>query len=139
MTLSKLHVLVVEDDPSTRSGYTELLSRYGFATRAAQNGIAALREIRSRKPDILLSDLEMPEMNGYELLSIVRRAYPEVRTVAMSGAYGGDDIPPGVAADAFYAKGGFQISRLLAILNEVAAPTFSAARHLPPDIAVSSV
>lgn len=54
----------------------------------------------------MLSDLNMPEMSGFELLSIVRRRFPEVSVIAMSGAYhSGDSVPGGVIADAFYAKG----------------------------------
>lgn len=117
-----MDVLIVEDDPTTRSGYTELLSRWGFRTRTAHNGLAALVQLRATKPHILLSDLEMPGMNGYELLSIVRRIYPEIRTVAMSGAYTGEKVPEGVCADAFYAKAGAGLSRLHTILNDVTRP-----------------
>jgi DNA-binding NarL/FixJ family response regulator len=59
-----------------------------------------------QSPDILFSDLNMPGMSGYELLSIVNRRFPEVKAVAMSGAFPGDTIPSGLAADAFYGKGG---------------------------------
>jgi len=48
----------------------------------------------------------MPEMSGFEFLSVVRRRFPEIPVVAMSGAYqGGDNVPGGVIADGFYAKG----------------------------------
>jgi CheY-like chemotaxis protein len=129
MTIGKIDVLVVEDDPVTSRGYMELLSLWGFATRAAHNGIAALAQIRSTRPDILLSDLDMPGMNGYELLSIVRRRYPEIRTVAMSGAFGGEQIPPGVAAEAFYPKGTGKYARLQTVLSELARPVAAADRE----------
>jgi hypothetical protein len=47
----------------------------------------------------------MPEMSGFELLSIVRRQFPTISLVAMSGAFSGTQIPCGVTADAFYEKG----------------------------------
>jgi CheY-like chemotaxis protein len=119
MTSNGIQVLVVEDDPMTRRAYAELLSNWGFATRTAQNGLAALVEIHQAKPDILLSDLEMPGMNGYELLSIVRRLHPEIPLVAMSGGYASDCVPAGVTADAFYAKSAGSCSRLRAILGEI--------------------
>ena len=56
-------------------------------------------------PEIPLSDLNMPEMSGFELLSIVRRQFPTISLVAMSGAFSGTQIPCGVTADAFYEKG----------------------------------
>ena len=120
MISNGIQVLVVEDDPVTRSAYTELLAHWGFATRAAHNGLAALIEIHRAKPDILLSDLEMPGMNGFELLSIVRRLYPEMPLVAMSGGYPCDKVPAGVMADAFYAKSAGPSSRLRGILSRIA-------------------
>lgn len=128
MTANGIDVLIVEDDPTVRSAYTELLSRWGFMTRTAHNGLAALVQLRAGKPDILLSDLEMPGMNGYELLSIVRRIYPEIRTVAISGAYAGEKVPDGVCADAFYAKAGTGLLRLHTILNNVIRPAVVRAR-----------
>ncbi len=44
-------------------------------------------------------------MSGFELLSVVRRRFPAIQVIAMSGAYSCDGVPPGVAADAFYQKG----------------------------------
>lgn len=52
-----------------------------------------------------MCDLEMPAMSGFELLSIVRRRFPAVPVIAMSGFYPGDTVPEGVIADAFYSKG----------------------------------
>lgn len=47
----------------------------------------------------------MPGMSGFELLSVVRRRFPQISNVAMSGAYVGDEVPSGVIADGFFAKG----------------------------------
>ena len=60
--------------------------------------------VRIRK--LIVSDLNMPQMSGFELLSVLRRRFPEILVIAMSGAYeSGDHVPGGVIADAFYAKG----------------------------------
>lgn len=67
--------------------------------------LLALVEIRKEIPDILLSDLNMPGMSGFELLSVVRSSFPSIRAIAMRGAFSGVEVPIGIAADAFYKKG----------------------------------
>jgi hypothetical protein len=59
----------------------------------------------------------MPQMSGFELLSVVRRRFPEILVVASSGAYDSSGVPNGVIADAFYAKGQEDASRLLEIIS----------------------
>jgi len=63
-----------------------------------------LEETRAEVPDILLSDLNMPGMSGFELLSVVRRRIPRIYVIATSGAFSGDVVPQGIAADASYEK-----------------------------------
>ena len=58
----------------------------------------------------------MPQMSGFELLSVVRRRFPEILVVASSGAYDSSAIPDGVIADAFYAKGQESAANLLEII-----------------------
>lgn len=79
----------------------------------------ALAEIRREAPEILISDLNMPEMSGFELLPLVRSEFPRIRLVAMSGAFSGEEIPLGVPADAFYPKGA-GVARLLGIMESFA-------------------
>ena len=56
----------------------------------------------------------MPQMSGFELLSVVRRRFPEIPVIAVSGAYEtGDRVPGGVIADAFFAKGQHHPDELL--------------------------
>jgi len=98
-------LLIVDDAPSIRMVLSQILAINGYTTRTAAEGFSALNEIRRQVPDFLISDLNMPGMSGFELLRVVRRQFPSIRTIAMSGAFSGDGIPPGVAADAFYQKG----------------------------------
>lgn len=84
--------------------------------RFAEDGLSALREIRQESPEILLTDLNMPGMSGFELLTEVRSLFPAIKVIAMSGAFCGSEVPPGVLADAFYQKGS-SVSTLLQILR----------------------
>jgi CheY-like chemotaxis protein len=77
-----------------------------------------LAAIRNEAPDILISDLNMPGMSGFELLCLVRRHFPAIQVVAMSGMFSGDEVPSGVAADAFYQKG-TGLDSLLRIMQEL--------------------
>jgi CheY-like chemotaxis protein len=105
MTISHKTILIVDDDAALRRALAMIFTDAGFDVYLAADGFSALAQMRHTIPDILLSDLNMPGMSGFELLSIVRRRFPAASVIAMSGAFTGDQIPPGVAADAFYAKG----------------------------------
>src|SRR5881392_2364239 len=60
-------VLIVEDEPTTRLGLTELVSTWGFTTESAADGQEALQRITTFRPSIIISDLVMPHMGGLEL------------------------------------------------------------------------
>ena len=112
-------LVVVDDSPLLLSVLSELFKERGYAVRTASDGFDALALIREQVPDILLSDLEMPGMSGFELLSVVRRRFPTIAVIAMSGAYSWATLSPGIAADGFYAKGSSSVCGLLQILAEI--------------------
>ena len=97
-------ILIAEDDESVRTSLAEIFRVLGHRVRCASDGLAALTEISQEIPEILLSDLNMSGMSGFELLPIVRRQFPAISLVAMSGAFSGTQIRCGVTAHAFYPK-----------------------------------
>jgi len=111
----KPNLLIVEDDPSIRSSLDRVFTDIGYSVMTAEDGLSALAVIREQVPDILLSDLNMPRMSGFELLSVVSRRFPDIPAIAMSGAFSGNTFPPGVSADAFYEKGSGMEALLKAI------------------------
>jgi CheY-like chemotaxis protein len=110
---SKTRILVVEDDVTVRVTISKLLEAAGYEVSTAVDGFDALLHLQQAIPDLILSDLNMPQMSGFELLSVVRRRFPEILVVASSGAYESNAIPDGVIADAFYAKGQVSAEKLL--------------------------
>jgi CheY-like chemotaxis protein len=106
-------LLIVDDEPSVRESLSQALTEVGYGVRSAEDGFSALREMRNEVPELLLSDLNMPGMSGFELLSVVRRRFPAIQVIAMSGLFSGDEVPSGVAADAYYQKG----SSILALMR----------------------
>ncbi|MGA2889034.1 MAG: response regulator [Terracidiphilus sp.] len=127
MPSTQAKLLIVDDEPAIRESLTRVLTEVGYSVRSAEDGFAALHEIRNEPPDLLLSDLNMPRMTGFELLSVVRLRFPAIRVIAMSGWFSGDEVPSGVAADAFYQKG----SSILALIRimETLPPLDRLTRH----------
>ena len=90
-TTSGERVLIVEDEPSTRLGLTELVRTWGFTTDSAADGEEALQRITVFRPTIIISDLVMPRMSGRELGQEIARRFPGLPVLFMSG-YTGEDV-----------------------------------------------
>ena len=103
-------ILVVDDEPSIRETVMLILQGEGFEVLTAADGIEGLHALSRSLPDLIISDLNMPRMTGFEFLAIVRQRFPHIATIAMSGAghYSGD----GFLADAFLQKGNYAIQEL---------------------------
>ena len=65
-------ILVCDDDPGVRGVLSRLLAREGFQVRTVESGEQALEEITNRSPDLLLLDVTMPGMTGFEVTRAVR-------------------------------------------------------------------
>src|SRR5207302_7384337 len=110
----KRRILVVDDDESVRDVFKLMLQEKGYEVATAKNGFDALLKLKEVViPDVIISDLNMPEMSGFEFLSVVRRRFPKISVIASSGAYGSRVVPTGVLADVFYAKGQEHLDTLL--------------------------
>jgi CheY-like chemotaxis protein len=117
---SKHRILVVDDEASIRESLAGFLNDAGYEVSTAEHGFDALLQLRRLTPDVIISDLNMPQMSGFEFLSVVRRRFPEIPVVAVSGAYeSGECVPGGVIADAFYAKGQHRPEELLRTVAEL--------------------
>jgi CheY-like chemotaxis protein len=128
MPNAKTNLLIVDDDSIIRMTISAVLAESGYGVRSAEDGFSALVELRKDVPDIVLSDLNMAGMSGFEFLSVIRRRFPTIRTIAMSGAYSGSEVPAGVAAAAFYEKGS-SLGVLLRIVEAMSRPEPSQLLH----------
>lgn len=103
---SRASILFVDDDHCMREVMAMMLSEEGYEVSTAADGFEALAQLRSSIPDLIISDLHMPGMSGIEFLSVVRRRFPAIPVIAISGAHAIDaSLPIGVMADVFYPKG----------------------------------
>ncbi len=83
-SITRDRVLIVEDDPTTRFGLTELVRTWGFSTEGAADGQEALQRITAFRPSIIISDLVMPRMGGLELLHSVKEEAGDVTMVILT-------------------------------------------------------
>jgi YesN/AraC family two-component response regulator len=79
-------VLVVEDDDAMREVLQEYMALCGFSTvEAAANGQLAWELFQAQRPDLVITDLNMPVMSGYDLMSRIREVDPGVPVIVISG------------------------------------------------------
>lgn len=83
-------VLIVEDDSATRRLYRFLLSNGGYLVLEAEDGVAALEQIASHQCDLVITDMNMPRMDGMELIRNIRRDYPSIHVILIT-AFGTPD------------------------------------------------
>jgi DNA-binding response OmpR family regulator len=105
-------ILVVDDEPSIRDFLAFILADEGFSVDTAGDGREALDLAKRSPPDVLLTDLMMPVVDGYELIDGIREAHIPVRAIiAMSAVRTAAERSPN--ADLFLSKP-FEIDQVLA-------------------------
>ncbi len=111
-------VLLVDDEPLVRKFISGSLVAAGYVVRVAVDGLDALGKLRAGLPDLIISDLSMPRMSGLEFLNVVRRRFPQIPVIVISGV-AANDMPEGVAADVYFHKNGFGFEQLLQTISDL--------------------
>ncbi len=112
-------ILLVDDDPTIRQVGIALLQSKDYEVLCAEDGFEGLAALKRSLPDIIISDLRMPNMNGFEFLSVVRRRFPVIPVIVISGEFSGLTVPESVLADAFFPKGQYRVEELFAKIAEL--------------------
>lgn len=81
-------ILIIEDDASVRMLLARVLEDAGYQVVEAANGRQGLEQFQAQPMDLVLTDLEMPEMNGLELILELTHAFLHVKVIVMSGCSG---------------------------------------------------
>lgn len=107
--MSVVSVLVVDDDFASLASAKDLLIAAGYAVTEALNGKLALQKVVANPPDVLITDILMPDGDGIELITEVRRAYPTIGVIAVTerrflGALDLLDLASKLGADATLEK-----------------------------------
>lgn len=119
-------VLLAEDSITSRLLLKGILEAAGCEVKAVSDGVEAFTALRSEPFDLLVSDIEMPRMNGFDLTARVRadRTLSDLPVVLVTALARREDRERGidVGANAYITKGGFDQRELLAAVRRLAAP-----------------
>jgi two-component system, sensor histidine kinase and response regulator len=117
-----IDILVAEDSMTQALTLQHVLQSNGYQVRTARNGREALSEIRENMPDLVISDILMPEMDGYELSKEIKRdsRFKDIAVILLTSHYNPEDILRGLEsrADTFLMKP-FSEEELLARISQV--------------------
>jgi CheY-like chemotaxis protein len=119
MPTFRFRILFVDDEPAVRTTAGAVLEAAGYEVLTAADGMDGLHCLDQAQPDLIISDLRMPNMSGFEFLAVVRNRFPQIPTIALSGEYVTDNIPDGLLADTFFQKGDYSVPDLLNKIKEL--------------------
>jgi len=79
------HILIIDDDSSVQTLFKQFLESKGYSVSLASNGREGLRQMHKCNPDLIITDIMMPEMDGLEIIQEVRVHHLEMPVIAISG------------------------------------------------------
>jgi two-component system response regulator MprA len=121
-------ILVVDDDSELRSLLQDILVDQGYAVVAADDGVSAVRAVVEREPDLILLDMRLPNMNGWDVTRELRNRGYHTPVVVMTAALSSENWATEVGAVGYLAKP-FDIDALISVVgkNVPKRPSSSAA------------
>ncbi len=126
-------ILIVEDDRFLIKILLAKFQKEGFETRAALEGEAALRELESFSPSVILLDIIMPKLNGFELLAILKAnpKYADIPVVVLSNLSQEEDTrrAKDLGAADFFVKADVSINEVASRVREVIAKQLAKRPH----------
>jgi CheY-like chemotaxis protein len=78
-------ILVIDDEPLIRETVVTLLTREGFSVEEASDGAAGIAMFHKNPPDVVITDVFMPNRDGIEVVRELKRSYPHTKIIAMTG------------------------------------------------------
>ncbi|NLI80927.1 MAG: response regulator [Deltaproteobacteria bacterium] len=99
--MKNINVLVVDDEEPFAVNLSKLLTRRGYTTATAENGLTALRMIGENPFDVVLLDLKMPGLGGIETLREIKKKRPEIQVIILTGHGTVDSAMDGISLGAF--------------------------------------
>ncbi|HEY2012266.1 MAG TPA: response regulator, partial [Bryobacteraceae bacterium] len=116
-------ILVIDDDDAVRVFLQQILADAGYEVFTASNGKAGMRLVSQHQFQVVITDLVMPEQEGLETVRLLRHKYPEIRIIAISGAFGGDFLKSAQILGAHSAlRKPIDSGRLLGMVRDLLVP-----------------
>jgi CheY-like chemotaxis protein len=112
-------VLLVDDDPTIREILSMELAEAGFKAQHAEDGIDGLVKLRDELPKVIISDLQMPRMSGIEFIWVVRRRFPSIPVIVLTGSIP-SGLPVEIKPDRWFEKNARQFPELLRAVHDLA-------------------
>jgi len=79
------HVLIIDDDPAVQNVFSQFLEETNYSVEYALDGKEGLKKMLQHTPDLIITDILMPEMTGLEVMQNIRDHHPELPVIAISG------------------------------------------------------
>lgn len=127
--------LIVDDEPSQLALTQELVRTIGINSHTCKNGHEALKKLETENYDLVLTDIQMPQMDGMELVSAIRKN-PQTRDIPVIAISGRTNVPVDTYAEAGFTKSllkPYQPQALLQTIAEIFKMDFTAKKVTPPE------
>jgi CheY-like chemotaxis protein len=79
------NILVVDDELDVRDSLKRVLDRAGYLVRTVANAVDAITELERSPADLVITDIIMPKLDGVQAIEMIRKAFPTIRIIAISG------------------------------------------------------
>lgn len=83
--MTKKHILLVDDEAAVRALLTEVLGNAGYRVSEAASAASALQKVRAETPDLVITDLQMDETDGFEFIDALHAAAPKLPVILLTG------------------------------------------------------
>lgn len=118
--MNKNHILVVDDSIDLAGVIADFLSMFDYEVYTANDGLQALEILQHKPMDLVVSDIHMPHMDGFQLISEIKGRYPEIPVVLITGFSVSEAKKTAFekGAEAFVAKP-FHLKELKAVVDSI--------------------
>jgi len=79
------NILIIDDEPDVRDALKRVLDRAGYSVRTVESAVGAAAELERIPTDVVITDIIMPKIDGVQAIESIRKAFPSVRIIAISG------------------------------------------------------